>query len=171
MSKNRRRVVVTGLGVISPVGIGKEAFWDSLVKGKSGIKRISKFDASEYPCQVAGEVDDFDPLYAVGEPLLRRPRHQASLSARLGFPRWSAAATLVHVAERADSDFVGLGLTSNAAHTRLGARVHVRIAGPLEAWLVAENLTDARYQEVLGYPALGRSLRGGLRLAVGGANR
>ena len=54
---------------------------------------------------------DFDPVYAAGEPLLRRPRHQGSLSAQLTFPRWSAGATLVRVGERADSDFVGLGLT------------------------------------------------------------
>ncbi|HEX9185751.1 MAG TPA: TonB-dependent receptor, partial [Vicinamibacteria bacterium] len=49
---------------------------------------------------------DFDPVYAVGEPLLRRPEHQASISAHLSFPRWSAGATVVRVGERADSDFV-----------------------------------------------------------------
>jgi vitamin B12 transporter len=52
----------------------------------------------------------FDPVYAAGEPLLRRPKHQGSLTAQVSFPRWSAGATLVHVGERADSDFVGLGL-------------------------------------------------------------
>jgi vitamin B12 transporter len=111
---------------------------------------------------------DFDPVYAAGEPLLRRPRHQASITAQLGLARWSAGATLVHVGERADSDFVGLGLTRARAYTRLDARLRVRIAGPVEAFLVAENLTDAEYQEVLGYPALGRSVRGGLRLSLGG---
>jgi hypothetical protein len=45
----------------------------------------------------------------------------------------------------------------------------VRLAGSLEAFVVGENLTDAQYQEALGYPALGRSLRGGLRLRLGGA--
>jgi hypothetical protein len=79
--------------------------------------------------------------------------------------------TVVHVGERADSDFVGLGLTRNAAYTRLDARVHVHIAGPLEAWVAGENLTDATYQEVLGFTALGRSIRGGLRLTVGGTRR
>jgi outer membrane cobalamin receptor len=111
---------------------------------------------------------DFDPVYAAGEPLLRRPRHQASITAQLGLARWSAGATLVHVGERADSDFVGLGLTRARAYTRLDARLRVRIAGPVEAFLVAENLTDAEYQEVLGYPALGRSVRGGVRLSLGG---
>jgi outer membrane receptor protein involved in Fe transport len=110
----------------------------------------------------------FDPVYAAGQPLLRRPRHQGSVSAQLGFPRWSAGATLVRVGERADSDFVGLGLTRAPAYTRLDARARARLAGPVEAFLVAENLLDAQYQEVLGYPALGRCVRAGLRLSVGG---
>jgi len=53
-----RRVVVTGMGIISPIGVGKEAFWQSLIEGKSGIDRITHFDASPYPCQIAGEVKD-----------------------------------------------------------------------------------------------------------------
>ena len=113
--------------------------------------------------------NSFSPVYAEGEPLLRRPRHQGSFSASVSFPRWNAGLTVVHVGERADSDFVGLGLTRNAAYTRLDARVHVRIAGPLEAWIVGENLTDATYQQALGFPALPRSVRGGLRVTLGGA--
>ncbi len=54
------RVVITGMGVISPIGTGLEAFWQSLVAGKSGIRPISRFDTSEYPCRLAAEVD-FDP--------------------------------------------------------------------------------------------------------------
>jgi outer membrane cobalamin receptor len=121
--------------------------------------------------EILESANDFSPVYAVGEPLLRRPRHQGALTARLSFPRWSAGLTIAHVGERADSDFVGLGLTRNAAHTRLDARVHVRLFGPLEAWLVGENLTDAAYQQALGFPALPRSVRGGLRLTVGGTGR
>jgi vitamin B12 transporter len=111
---------------------------------------------------------DFDPAYAEGEPLLRRPRHQGSLSAQLSFLRWSAGATVVRVGERADSDFVGLGLTRAEPYTRIDGRLRVRVAGPVEAFVVGENLLDAGYQEVLGYPALGRSVRGGVRLTVGG---
>ena len=58
---NRRRAVITGLGVIAPNGIGKEAFWNALKEGQSGIKKITRFDASTYNSQVAGEVNDFDP--------------------------------------------------------------------------------------------------------------
>jgi len=56
----RRRVVVTGLGCISPVGNTVDAAWSRLLAGKSGIDRISKFDASSFACQIAGEVRGFD---------------------------------------------------------------------------------------------------------------
>jgi 3-oxoacyl-[acyl-carrier-protein] synthase II len=55
-----RRVVVTGLGVVAPNGIGIGPFWDSLVHGQSGVKRITHFDVSSYPSQIAGIVSDFD---------------------------------------------------------------------------------------------------------------
>ncbi len=56
-----KRVVITGIGVISPVGNSKEAFWDALLGGKSGIGPITHFDAAEYAAQIAGEVKDFNP--------------------------------------------------------------------------------------------------------------
>jgi 3-oxoacyl-[acyl-carrier-protein] synthase II len=59
--KSRIRVVVTGVGVVSPIGIGKRAYWKALLNGSSGAKRISSFEASTYPTQVAGEICDFDP--------------------------------------------------------------------------------------------------------------
>ena len=57
-----RRVVVTGLGVVAPNGIGVEAFWGNLVKGVSGIDRITRFDASHHDTKIAAEVKGFDPL-------------------------------------------------------------------------------------------------------------
>lgn len=59
--ENSRRVVITGIGAIAPNGIGKDAFWDALKNGRSGIKRISYFDSSIFPFHVAGEIRDFDP--------------------------------------------------------------------------------------------------------------
>jgi 3-oxoacyl-[acyl-carrier-protein] synthase II len=56
-----RRVVVTGLGIVAPNGIGKDEFWQNLVAGKSAVDRVFAFDASELPCQVAAEVRDFSP--------------------------------------------------------------------------------------------------------------
>ena len=58
---NRRRGVITGLGVVTPLGIGVEKTWQALTAGQSGITTITRFDASEYPCQIAGEVKDFNP--------------------------------------------------------------------------------------------------------------
>lgn len=55
-----KRVVITGLGAITPVGIGKDAFYEALLAGKSGIGPITHFDASEYATRIAGEVKDFD---------------------------------------------------------------------------------------------------------------
>ena len=57
----KRRVVVTGLGLITPLGMGVEKTWNALCAGKSGIRRITKFDPSGHTCQIAGEVTDFDP--------------------------------------------------------------------------------------------------------------
>jgi 3-oxoacyl-[acyl-carrier-protein] synthase II len=56
------RVVITGMGVVSPNGIGKEAFCQAILAGKSGIKRITRFDPSELPVHVAGEIPEFDEL-------------------------------------------------------------------------------------------------------------
>ncbi len=68
----RRRVVITGLGVVAPNGIGKKGFWEALISGKSGIREITRFDASSFPCRIAGEVDDFDPLDFVDCKLYKR---------------------------------------------------------------------------------------------------
>ena len=55
-----RRVVITGLGVVAPNGVGKDAFWSACQEGVSGVGPIRSFDASTYPVQIAGEVPDFD---------------------------------------------------------------------------------------------------------------
>ena len=57
----KRRVVVTGLGVVSSIGMGKDEFWKNLIAGKSGISEITTFDTSDYPIHKGGEVKDFDP--------------------------------------------------------------------------------------------------------------
>jgi len=58
---NNRRVVVTGVRMITPLGIGVEKSWKSLLAGESGIRRITHFDASQFPTQIAGEIEGFNP--------------------------------------------------------------------------------------------------------------
>jgi 3-oxoacyl-[acyl-carrier-protein] synthase II len=69
---SKRRVVVTGLGLITPVGIGVTESWANIISGQSGIGKITKFDCSTYPSQVAGEVKNFDPLLYIPPKDARR---------------------------------------------------------------------------------------------------
>ncbi len=68
----KRRVVVTGVGVISPVGIGKDNFWRNIKEGKSGISYISKFSTDGFPTKIAGEVKDFNPEDFIDKREVRR---------------------------------------------------------------------------------------------------
>ena len=65
-----RGIVITGIGVLSPIGIGKDSFWDGLIEGKTGFKQISLFDTSDFNVHIAGEVD-FDPVEFLGKKGLR----------------------------------------------------------------------------------------------------
>jgi 3-oxoacyl-[acyl-carrier-protein] synthase II len=69
---SKRRVVVTGLGLITPVGIGVSESWANIISCQSGIGKITKFDCSTYPSQVAGEVKNFDPLLYIPPKDARR---------------------------------------------------------------------------------------------------
>src|SRR3989442_12100882 len=73
----RRRVVITGLGVVAPNGLGKEPFWQNLVAGKSGVDYVPGFGASDFPSKVAAEVRDFDPADFM---LARRAKAMARFS-------------------------------------------------------------------------------------------
>lgn len=80
------RVVVTGMGVVSPIGIGVDRFWSAAVNGMSGIKRITSFDASSRRSQIAGEVADFDPSTFLSQKYIEqtdRFTQLALLAARL----------------------------------------------------------------------------------------
>lgn len=68
----KRRVVITGIGITSPLGIGNEENWQGITEGKSGIGYITHFDASEYAVKIAGEVKGFDPLAFIDKKDLRK---------------------------------------------------------------------------------------------------
>jgi 3-oxoacyl-[acyl-carrier-protein] synthase II len=85
---DRRRVVVTGMGAITPLGLTPEKFWANLLAGKSGIGPMTLCDPSGYPCQIAGEVRDFDPIQFM-------PSREARRMAR--FSQLAVAASLTAV--------------------------------------------------------------------------
>lgn len=79
-------VVITGMGVLSCNGIGREAYWDAIGAGRSGIRGIQRFDASDLPCQIAGELWDFNPEDFMKKSVVRnwnRHVHQAVAASRL----------------------------------------------------------------------------------------
>jgi beta-ketoacyl-acyl-carrier-protein synthase II len=76
----KRRVVVTGMGVVTPLGIGLERFWTSLREGRSGVKSLRRFPADDLPCQFAATVDDFEPEQFIGKKEARRMDRSAQMA-------------------------------------------------------------------------------------------
>lgn len=86
---SKRRVVVTGLGIVSPVGIGLGENWQNITAGKSGITRITQFDASAYPSNIAGEVKDFDVTkFGITEKEARRMDRFIQLGMAAAIEAW-----------------------------------------------------------------------------------
>ncbi len=106
---DKKRVVITGLGVISPNGIGIDAFWKALSSGRSGIGRITHFDASSYPSQIAGEVKDFDPLNFMSPKSARRMDRFAQFS--VGATSMALEDANIEITEK-NSDRIGISLGS-----------------------------------------------------------
>src|SRR5215212_4519359 len=104
-----RRVVVTGIGVISPIGIGAAAFWENMLAGKSGVRRIEQFDPAGFPCQIGGEV----PAFKIGDFVPKSYRKATKVMAR--------DIELAVVA--ADDAFKDSGLQSKAYTEGSGVRV------------------------------------------------
>lgn len=82
----RTNIVITGMGVLACNGLGRRAFWDAIANGRSGIRTIDRFDASELPCQIGGQLWDFNPDDFMKKSVVRtwcRHVHQAIASARM----------------------------------------------------------------------------------------
>ncbi len=75
-----RRVVVTGMGAVTVLGTGLRTFWEGLLAGRSGIRKITHFDASAMPCQIAGEVPDFDPEQFMDRKEARRMARSSQMA-------------------------------------------------------------------------------------------
>jgi vitamin B12 transporter len=112
--------------------------------------------------------DAFSPVFAVGSSLLRRPEHEGSLTVEGRARRFSAGASWVLVGSRADSDFLGIGLTENGSYNRVDLRARGTLTAGLGLFAALDNAFDEEYEEVLGFPAPGRTLRVGLDFRFGG---
>ena len=107
--ESRLRVVVTGLGCVSPVGHDVTSTWNALLEGRSGIGRISQFDPSELPVSIAGEVDGFDPDERVG----RKPARRMSRFSQFAVAAAEEAITHSEISlEAADPDRCGVLIAS-----------------------------------------------------------
>ena len=105
------RVVITGIGVISPIGTGKDAFWQALLEGKNGIGKITRFDAADYGAQIAGEVKDFDPKDYIDRKEARRMDRYAQFAvAATGMALKDAALDLDKEDHERIGTYIGAGI-------------------------------------------------------------
>src|ERR687891_119944 len=116
MRDGERRVVVTGLGAVTPLGNDVASFWDGLINGRSGIRRIESFDPSKVPGKIAGEVRDFDADAVM-------PRKEVRRNDRYVHFAWAATAEAMRDAELANP------ITDEALAWRTGAIIGSGIGG------------------------------------------
>ncbi len=106
---NKRRVVITGIGIISPIGVGKEEFFKSLKEGKCGVDYITRFDTTDFDTKIAAEIKDFDPTEYIDKKECRRMDR---------FTQYAVAASKMAVSDAAldvdaiDSDMFGVCIGS-----------------------------------------------------------
>ncbi len=118
--------------------------------------------------QILNQPFAFDPLLMKGQTLLRRPKHSATALVNYLGSRWGADLSSSFVGRRADSDFLGFGITHAPGYVLVNAGAWYEVRPRITAYVSGENLTNRFYEEVTGYPALGASFRAGIRFRVGG---
>jgi beta-ketoacyl-acyl-carrier-protein synthase II len=125
--QTQRRVVITGLGVIAPNGIGKEDFWQACISGRSGIRRITRFDARHLSTQIAGEIPVFDPeslgLTSEESITLDRGTQFAVAAANLAFRDGGLPNTL----SESERNSVGVYMGTAMASAEEGERLWIRL--------------------------------------------
>ena len=106
----RPRVVVTGIGAVTPVGIGVDDFWAGITSGRNGIRLITQFPTDDLPVKVAGEVDAFDPAAYLGPKEVRRTDHVVHFALASASMAWADAGEPEIVSERGGCIFAtGIG--------------------------------------------------------------
>jgi 3-oxoacyl-[acyl-carrier-protein] synthase II len=138
-----RRVVVTGLGVVSSLGQSMESFWQQLVAGKCGVERISAFDAANFDCQIAAEVKDFNPAPAFPSPKeLKRTDRFSQFGVYAGYQALLDSGMDLEKVDRDEIGvFIGSGIgglhTTEEQHTVLMQRGPGRLSAFLIPMLIS----------------------------------
>lgn len=156
----KRRVVVTGMGAITPIGIGVEAFWEGIVAGKTGFGPISYFDASEYKAKIAAEVKDFDPEQFMDKKAARRMEKFCQMAvAATGEALQDAGIDM----EQEDPYMVGCAVGSGIGSLQALEREHSRLlekgpgrVGPLMVPLMISNMAAGNVS--IAYGLKGKSI-------------
>lgn len=145
MREGRRRVVVTGMGVVSAAGTTLDGFFASLLAGRSAVRTISRFDPSGFPTRIAAQLDGFDAEAALGE-------HERAFRDRGSIAQWAMAAALCAVRDASlPLDPLSRARTGLALATGLGSYGHAEVFGPASA---AQPGRDAPFDSA----AFGREL-------------
>ena len=122
MSNGERRVVLTGLGVVTPLGCDIETFWRNVLAGQCGVDKITGFDAAGYDCEIAAEVRDFNPLPAFPSPKeVRRADRFAQFGTYAGY---SALLDSGLDLEKANRDEIGVFIGSGIGGLRTVEEQH-----------------------------------------------
>ncbi|PYR56821.1 MAG: beta-ketoacyl-[acyl-carrier-protein] synthase II [Acidobacteria bacterium] len=119
-----RRVVVTGVGLVSPVGIGTQANWKALTAGTSGIGPITRFDASQYSARIAGEVKGFDPLRFVDKKDVKKM--DVFIQFALAASQFAVDDARLEVTD-ANADYVGVFIASGIGGFSTIEREHIEL--------------------------------------------
>ena len=109
-----------------------------------------------------------DPATIPGNRLLRRPLNSGSLTATAAYRQWNLSLAGYYSGSRTDSDFLGLGFTRTPAYARFDVTGGYTLGRGVELYGRVQNLLDRQYQLILGFPALGRELRAGVKYRLGG---
>ena len=154
----KRNVVITGIGVLSPIGIGREKYWESLLQGKTGFKPISLFDTSKFNVTVAGEINDFDPLLLLGKKGLRTlDRSTRMISSAAGLSINDACLQITD--ENAQVIGVSIGTTFGSLRSIsqfdiTGLNDGPKFVNPSFSPTLSSTHRQARYRYALGSKAL-----------------
>lgn len=154
MLRSERRVVITGLGLISPLGAGPDAYWSALAEGREGVRRLHTFPVEGLPNDVGGEIDDFDPKTWPKRFALPDPAHRKVLTKSLKYMARDIQLA-VAAAERAfaDAGLAGGGVDPTRIGVDLGAGL---ISSELDELAPAINHAFATAPAAFDYKIYGR---------------